>query len=240
MGNESGEWIIYGLDESDPACLRSPEELTEYVKRVGFLPLFRNAVPGFSAEEHCPAAYWWSGDERRDPWEWRRLIARAGEVAYGKFFDGKAGFVSLDWLPYLVNYRRDGYDFDARYEDGRAGNREKRIMELFTDGRELLSCEAKTLAGFGKGGEKNFDGTLTALQMETYLTVRDFRQRTNRAGEPYGWAIAVYAAPETLWGYETVTAAYGESPEQSRRRVWDFVRGLYPRANERELKKLLK
>ena len=42
--------------------------------------------------------------ERRD---------RYGKVAYGKFFDKKAGFISLEWLPYFANYRRSGYDFDA-------------------------------------------------------------------------------------------------------------------------------
>lgn len=240
MGNEKGEWIMYGVREDDPLCLKSPEALTDYVQQVGFLPLFKNAIPGFSVEERTVPDYWWSGDESRDPWEWRRLIAREGRVAYGKFFDKKAGFVSLDWLPVLANYRRDGYDFDARWEDGRAKERERRLMTLFDGGKELFSYEAKALGGFGKGGEKNFEGTLTELQMQTYLTVRDFRQRRNRADEPYGWAIAVYAAPETLWGYDAVTAAYGESPERSRQRVFDHVRSLWPKGSDRELEKLLK
>ena len=35
----------------------------------------------------------------------------------------------------LANYRRRGYDFDAHYEDGLAGYREKRVMDvLLRDG----------------------------------------------------------------------------------------------------------
>lgn len=37
----------------------------------GFLPLFKNGIPGFSLEERTVPDYWWSGDEERDPWEWR-------------------------------------------------------------------------------------------------------------------------------------------------------------------------
>ncbi len=240
MGNESGEWIIYGLRENDPARLRTVEELIGYVDEVGFLPLFRNEIPGFSAEEHTAAKYWWSGDETRDPWEWRRLAARSGRVAYGKFFDKKAGFVSLEWLPRLVNYRRDGYDFDARYDDGKAKDKERTLMAPFMAGSERCSYEAKALAGFGKGGEKNFEGTLTELQMQTYLAVKDFRPRRNKHGEPYGWNIAVYATPETLWGAELVTSAYGEEPEESRRAVYEHIRALWPKAGEMDVKKLMR
>ena len=58
------------------------------------LPLFKNEIDGFSAEEHTSALYWWSGDPEQDPWEWRELIARSGQAAYGKFFGKKAGFIS--------------------------------------------------------------------------------------------------------------------------------------------------
>jgi len=54
------------------------------------------------------------------------------------------------------------------------------------------------LAGFGKGGEKNFEGTVTGLQMGGYLPIRDFRQRLNKKGQPCGWPISVYATPESL------------------------------------------
>jgi len=93
MAYDEGTWIMYGLDPSDPDCIQTAEELIDYVEKVGFLPLFRNEIPGFSAEEHAAADYWWTGDELRDPWEWRKVLARSDRVIYGKFFGGRAGFI---------------------------------------------------------------------------------------------------------------------------------------------------
>ena len=240
MGNEHGEWIMYGVSESDPACLKNDKELIEYVNKVGFLPLFKNSVPGFSVEEHTVSDYWWSGDAVRDPWEWRRTVSESGKVAYGKFFGNKAGFISLEYLPYFANWRREGYDFDALWDDGKARTRWKKVMDLFTDGGEFYSYEIKRLAGFGKEGEKNFDGVLTELQMKTYLVVKDFRQRVNRAGEGYGWHVAVYATPESMWGYDLLSREYEAEPEASREVIYDRLRELCPAATEKQIKTLLK
>ena len=38
----------------------------------------------------------------------------------------------------------------------------------------ILSTDLKKQAGFGKGGEKNYPGVITQLQMETYLIISDF------------------------------------------------------------------
>ena len=239
MGNEHGEWIMRGVGENDPCRLRSAEELAAYVEEVGFLPLFRNKVPGFSVEERTVPNRWWTDDPDSDPWEWRKVLAAGGKVAYGKFFDKKAGFLSLRWLPYFVNVRRDGYDFDALWEDGKTSHRCKKIMDLFTGGEERFSNEVRRLAGFGGEGERNFEGTVTALQMQTYLVVRDFRCRINRQGVAYGWPIAVYATPESIWGYDAVTAAYGEPPAVSRQRLYEQMKRLWPEATERQMRKLL-
>lgn len=240
MNSENGEWIVRGVDESDPRCLRTPEQLLSLVNEIGFLPLFKNDVPGFSAEERTVPAAWWTGDERNDPWEWRRIIADSGKAAYGKFFGRRAGFVSLDWLPVFANWRRDGYDFDSLWEDDKAPFRQKKIMDLFRDGGEMYSFDVKRKAGFGKGGEKNFEGVITDLMMRTYLVVRDFRCRLNRQGAPYGWHVAVYTTPETIWGYDFVTSAYREKPEESAAKVLSRVRQYFPDAGEKQLRKILK
>ncbi len=168
MAIEDGEWIMRGLDWDDPSRTQSWEELIGLIDEVGFLPLFKNEVDSFSAEENTSDLYWWTGDEEQDPWEWRRLIARSGRVAYGKFFGGKAGFISRAWFPHFANWRRDGYDFDSRWDEELATMRQKRIMDQFLTKDEWFSFELKRQAGFGKGGEKNFEGTVTDLQMGGY------------------------------------------------------------------------
>ena len=242
MANESGTWIMHGVSEDDPKCIHTVEEAITYINEVGFLPLFKNDIPDFSLEERTVPEYWWSEDPERDPWEWREIIARSGQVAYGKFFDKKAGFISKDWFPYFVNYRRDGYDFDALWDDEKASRREKKIMDLFAEENadaELYSFEVKQNAGFGKEGEKNFEGTVTDLEMKMYLCMRDFRQRKNKKGENYGWAIAVYSTPEHLWGYAHVTSAYKEAPAESWRRIVKRMNDICPTATEVQIRRLI-
>ncbi len=249
MASENGEWIMRGMDWNDPCRIRTWKELVKWIKEVGFLPLFANEVKGFSAEEHVSPNFWWTGDREQDPWEWREIIAASHEVAYGKFFGKKAGFISLEWLPYFANSRRSGYDFDARWEDGRASRREKKIMDFFIgedeDGDSLykdiqiLSTDLKKQAGFGKGGEKNYQGIITQLQMETYLVISDFRRRENKRGEEYGMAVSILLPPESIWGYDTVTAAYSESPKKSWERQINRVKELYPDADDQSIIHLL-
>ncbi len=242
MGNEAGEWIIYGVDWDDPECIHTVDEAIEYIESVGFLPLFKNDIPGFSLEERTVPKYWWSGDKARDPWEWRQIIAERGNNLYGKFFGKKAGFITREWFPYFANFRRDGYDFDALYEDGKASIRQKKIMNLFLDKMppaELFSFEVKEQAGFGKGGEKNFEGTVTDLEMKTYLCVKNFDQKVNKKGEKYGWAVAVYTMPETIYGYKHVTKAYREDPMDSAKRIAEHMQEIYPVATPTQIKKII-
>lgn len=89
MANESGTWIMHGLDWDNPYRIRTYRELINWINEIGFLPLFKNEVEGFSAEEHVSPLCWWTGDAENDPWEWREIIARSGEVVYGKFFGKK-------------------------------------------------------------------------------------------------------------------------------------------------------
>ena len=238
MGWENGEWILRGC--TGPGQLQTPEELEHTVMELGFLPLFANEVRGFSVEERTDPEAWWTEQEDRDPWSWRELLARRGKVAYGKFFGGRAGFVSLDWFPRFANARRDGYDFDALWEEGKAKAKLKKIMDLFPGTEERFSFEVRRLAGFGSEGEHGFEAAVTALQMQTYLVIRDFRSRLNKAGQPYGWHIAVLCTPEARWGYDLVSSAYDEEPEDSREAIFRHLRERFPRAEDKALKKLLK
>ena len=81
MGNENGVWIMRGMEKNDPRRARTAEQLIGQIEAAGFLPLFRNGIPGFSVEERTLASDWWTGDPERDPWEWRELLARSGRLA---------------------------------------------------------------------------------------------------------------------------------------------------------------
>lgn len=249
MANENGTWIMRGLTWDDPYIIRTWQELVNWINEVGFLPLFANEIPGFSVEEHVSPDFWWTGDREQDPWEWREIIAADRSVAYGKFFDKKAGFISQEWLPYFVNFRRDGYDFDAAWQDGKVIRREKLIMDILTDtdddgdmvwtDKQILTTDLKKMAGFGKGGEKNFPGITTELMMKFYLVTADFHRRKNKKGDEYGMAVSVLLPPEAIWGYDAVTSAYSEEPARSWRRIYERVKELFPQAAENAIIRII-
>lgn len=239
MDTIAGEWIMKGCRRTDEECLHSPEELLELVQEIGFLPLFSNGIPGFSVEERTPAEDWWTDHPETDPWAWRQLLAPNASIAYGKFFDRKAGFISKEWFPRLANYRRDGYDYEGLYEDGKMTSRCKRILDILelnedAEGLGLLSCEIRRRAAL----EKGFEGALTDLQMKTFLIMSDFRQKRNRRGEAYGWHVAELMTPETKWGYDAVNSC-NESPEDSLEAITEQVRKHFPKAGDREIHRML-
>ena len=108
-------------------------------------------------------------------------------------------------------------------------------MDQFAAKEELSSFELRALAGFGKEGEKNFEGTVTDLQMSGYLLIRDFRRRRNKRGQPYGWPVSVYATPEALWGYAQISSAYATDPARSKELIFQQISRHFPAADEQSL-----
>ncbi len=229
-----------GVEYDNPLCIKKVEELEAFINKVGFVPLFKNKIKGFSIEERTCPTDWWCDNEERDPWIWRQIIAKKHSIAYGKFFSGKAGYISKEWLPLFASIKRDGYDFDSRWDDAKAPIRHKKIMDLFLDNNELLSFEIKELAGYGKDGEKNFEGMITSLQEETYLVVSNFKRRLNKKGEEYGWHVAAYSTPENIWGYDHITKHYNDDVSKIRELIIDNAVNNFGDFDIKDFLKLLK
>ena len=216
----------------------SPAALEQAVLELGFLPFFKNSIPGFSVAERTPPELWFAGDVD-GPWEWKGPVLRGGRCAYGKFFRGKAVYVSLDWLPDLVNWRRDGYDFDSRCDEGMVSWHEKRLYETLSAAGSMRSRELKEDCGYGSDGMRGFDQVVTRLQMLTYLCIEDFEYELDRHGAPYGWGVARYTTPEALYGRKLVRSAYRRKPEESLERIVKHLAGLLP-ADKKKIAHLVK
>lgn len=240
MRSEDSDFIMEGLSYEDERRIKTPTELTDVVCRFGFLPLFKNHIPGFSVEEMTASSDWWSGDPEKDPWEWRGIVAREGIVSYGKVFAKKAGFLSKEWIPVFANYRRDGYDFDSRYEDGLANQMDKLIYDLLSDGKQMASFELKAqICGKSRKGT-GFDTALTRLQMQTYLTVTDFQRKRTKQGEEYGWAATVFATMESVFGENFVRGEYSLEPVESKEKIITHLQHLFPDLSRKDAEKLMK
>ncbi|MBQ9327230.1 MAG: hypothetical protein IJ225_01685 [Solobacterium sp.] len=226
--------------------LTTREDLIEAVQYYGFLPFFTNEIEGFSIEEMTPARLWFTDEP--GPWEWKGPVISEGDCVYGKFFDKKAGFVSNKWFPDFANYRRDGYDFDARFEDGLADHREQFLYELISSRHSILSKDAKIIGGYVKPKRKGkdewvprkgFDTTITRLEMETYVIISNFEYEVSKTGEFYGWGIARYATPEAYLGRKFTSKVYQRTPEKSKARILKHLKQVLPEVEDNLLERLI-
>lgn len=218
--------------------IHNANELEALALERGLLPFFACDVPNCTIEDFTPSRFWFS-EGVDGPWEWRMEVARRGMAAYGKLFNKKAGLVSRAWYPDLANYRRDGYDFDARYEDGLASYKDKCIMDVLIRDGPTLTKDLKKAAGFGGDGMKGFETAITRLQMQTYVTVHSFEYSKDKHGKPYGWGVARFAVTEDVLGEDVTRSAYDRTPEESKARLLAHLSTLCPQAPEDELEKLI-
>lgn len=229
--------------------IHSCEDLERTVQEMGFLPFFKNTIEGFSIEEMTPPTLWFS-DEYDGPWEWKGPVIREGNCAYGKLFRGKAGYVSLDWYPEFLNFRRAGYV---------PTQKEKEVYDTLVANDSLLSKELKNLCGFKRTlakkrnpidvliktpiiRSKNYEGfetIMTRLQMRTFVVIADFEYQYTHDGKRYGWGIARYTTPEALFGEEIISKCTNHSAEESKGRLLDYLSHLLPNATEKDLIRLI-
>ena len=218
--------------------LRGAGELAALVNELSFLPFFVNEIPGFSIEESTPGELWFS-DEIDGPWEWKDAAIRAANCAYGKFYRGRAMYISGEWFPDFCNYRRDGYDFEGFYADGHAGRRDKRLLDALNETGPAQARDLKRAAKFDADERRGFDGLLTRLQMQTFLLIDGIEYRVDRFGQRYGWGVCRYATPEQRFGEDFLTEAYERPPKESGRRILEHLQKLLPDADGDGLAALL-
>lgn len=226
--------------------VRTKQDLIDAVERFGIVPYFSTSIPGFSLEEHCHPSVLFS-DTGDDTWAWKGPVIRATGCAYGKFFEKKAAYVSREWFPDLANYRRNGYDFDSRYDDGLARFSDKQLYDLIDRNTPILSKELRRNGGYAyhgrwqkTDGRKGFDGSIARLQEQCYVVISDFVYTLDKKGNKRGWGVAEYSTPEKSMGREFRDQVYQRNPEESYERLMEHLIFLFPDVPEPNLKRFLK
>ena len=149
-------------------------------------------------------------------------------------------YISAKMFPDFANYRRDGYDFDARFDDGLASYQDRDLFELLDANAPVLSKQLKKIGGYGKNGRKGFDASLARLQKQCYVITGDFRYAVDKAGERYGWGVAQYTTPERFFGKKFRETVYKRTPEESYERVVKQLRKVLPGASKEQIEKILR
>ena len=221
--------------------VRSKQDLLDAIETFGFLPFFAGSIPGFSLEEHVSPALWYSHTSDAWPvWEWKGPVIRESGCAYGKFFENKAVFISQKWFPDFANYRRDGYDFDARFDEGLTSFRDKDLFDLIDRNAPVPTKLLKALGNYRKDGKKGFDTLCTRLQAQGYVLISDFVYAMDKTGKPYGWGIAEYSTPEKLFGAAFTDRVYQCEPAASYQKLYTHLQSLFPDTPEQVIRKVLK
>lgn len=220
--------------------ITSYEDLRSAVQELGFLPFFTCSIPGFSIEEHVASDLWYAApDGEWKVWNWKGPLINDLNCAYGKFFEKKAVYISKEWFPDFANYRRSGYDFEERYEDGLSSFRDKYLYDLIVQNAPVLSKRLKSMGNYRKGGNKGFDTSITRLQAQSYVLISDFLYMIDKYGNEYGWGVAEYSTPEDFMGADFVDQVYERTPEESYKKILEHMKSILPEADENMIRKIL-
>lgn len=217
--------------------IHSCAELMDYIQQVGFLPLLDSGIWGYSAEDvvddDCRYVVFDDGGWDWPLWKWKGPIVTEGNCVYGKFFAGKAGFVSREWWPDLCNYRR------SQHPAPQEGSIEEAILFALGEQGSLITRELRAACGFtGPKMRSKLDGYVTRLQMACRIITEDFVYPQDRHGREYGWGWSLLTIPEQLLGREACQCP--RTPQESFDRMFAHFRQLLPEATDQQILKLIK
>ncbi len=211
-------------------------QLMELIQEIGFLPLLDSGIAGFSAEEvveeECRYVVFPDGGWDWPLWKWKGPIATEGNCVYGKFFAGKAGFISREWWPDFFNYRR------WKYPSPEEGSVEDTILVTLQGHGSLITRELRAACGFtGPKMRSRFDSYVTRLQMACRIVTEDFVYPHDKHGRQYGWGWSLLTTPEQLLGHEACRCP--RTPQESYQRLIAHFQQILPEATNQQILKLI-
>ena len=211
--------------------------LMEYIQEIGFLPLLYSGIRGYSAEEvvdeDCGYVVFTDGGWDWPLWKWKGPIVTEGSCVYGKFFAGKAGFISREWWPDFCNYRR------SIRPKPQEGSIEEAILMTLSEHGSLITRELRAACDFtGPKMRSRFDNYVTRLQMGCYIITEDFVYPRDKHNREYGWGWSLLTTPEQLLGREACQCE--RMPGESYERLKAHFHRILPHASEQQIEKLIK
>lgn len=212
-------------------------EMVDYVQHVGMLPLLSLGISGWSADDvvssECRYVRLPDGGWEWPLWKWKGQIIQESGCAYGKFFRGKAAFVSREWWPDFCNYRRS---VRSKPEDGSI---EDSILTILKENGSAITRDLRSQCGFtGEKMRSRFDAYLSRLEMGCYVVTEDFVYPHDRHGREYGWGWSLLTTPEELFGHDVCVT--DRTPEESLSRLAGQIHKIVPWLPESEVLRLLR
>lgn len=184
---------------------------------------------------------WHTEDSETDPWEWRmRVLNEETDIAYGKFFFKKSGYITREWYPYFYAVRRGDRELEEEYDNGNISLFAKKIYQLLIEYKELPLHLIKQYGGFGGEDKARFDTAMTELQMKFYITMCGRSRKVSKTGEEYGWSSTVFCLTEEFFEGEIIKKALEINPAEAYDKLYQWIIGLNKEANPKKTAKFIK
>lgn len=217
--------------------IHSCPELIECINELGFLPLLESGIPEFNAESMMAEDYHYvqfeDGSWEWPLWTWKGAAINEGNSVYGKFFAGKAGFISFKWWPDFYNWRR------SKTPELEIGSIEEAIVLTLRERGSMIARELRAACGFtGPKMRGKFDAYINRLQMSCYIVTEDFVYPRDKHGREYGFGWSLLTTPENLYGIQACHTSH--SPEESLELMSRHLHTVLPKATKRQIQRLLK
>ena len=183
---------------------------------------------------------WHTEDVETDPWEWRmRVLNECSDIAYGKFFFKKSGFITKEWYPYFYAIRRGNKILQDEYDNGNVSQYAKKIYEIISEYKELPLHLIKQYGGFSKEDKSKFDSAITQLQMNFYITMCGRARKQSQKGDEYGWSSTVFCLTEDFFEENIPDIAKKITYEEAYSKIQERIYQLNPLVKEAKLKKFI-
>jgi len=183
---------------------------------------------------------WHTGDPETDPWEWiNRVLDERDDIAYGKLFFKKSGYITRGWFPYFLAVRRGSTDFNEAYEAGTISHFAKRIYDVVSSNEQLSVEDIKRLGAFSREDKPGFDRAMTELQMKMFISPCGRRMKISKNGDEYGWSSTVFCTTERFFGRDIFDEAAIIDKDEAFEKIKAQVLKLNPSASEKKISRFI-
>lgn len=217
------------------------QDFTEALKKAGMTIGGENGESVFTLCDYFGSGVaWHTEDMDTDPWEWRiRVLKECNDIAYGKFFFKKSGYITKEWFPYFYAVRRKRLMLDEEYAAGTVSRAAAVIYGLIEEYKELPLHLIKQYGNFGREDKAAFDKAVTELQMKFYITMCGRAARVSEKGTAFGWSSTVFCRSEDFFGLEVIETADSLDREAAYKKIEEQVYRLNPEAKPARVRKFI-
>lgn len=217
------------------------EDFINRVNELGFMA-FSNTLPGFpSLTEETPGGIWHTGNPDTDPWRWKDRAAEEKRLAFGCILGGFKGFIAPQMYSLFYTACQPEEHMEELQAFGLISPEVWRLWRLF-ESRSLLSTSdiRQEMGVTKKQGGSKVDKAISELERMFYITVAGNKRRTDKFGQPFGWASNVYDKVENWAPKEWLKTNECQSREEAKNIILEQGLAISDSVSREQLAAMLK